>query len=198
MSFDDEEDKTIYNVVVNHEEQYSIWPKDRDIPLGWKAVGKSGLKGDCLDFIKVVWTDMRPLSLQKKMQEAEQRREAGDDDDEPSDEPHPAEEGGGLVARLSTGDHAVEASVRPEKTVQGFREAIDRNFVHIRFTETRGGTELGFELDTALSDLSQGDFQQEKGVIKVAGELSLDYERVRCVAEIDLSTLQGRGRLEKL
>jgi MbtH protein len=70
MDRDEQEDKTIYNVVVNHEEQYSIWPVDREIPLGWRAVGKSGLKQECLDYIKEVWTDMRPLSLRKKMEEA--------------------------------------------------------------------------------------------------------------------------------
>ncbi len=69
MSWDDKEDNTTYNVVMNHEEQYSIWPVDKEIPLGWKAVGKSGKKQECLDHIKEVWTDMRPLSLRKKMEE---------------------------------------------------------------------------------------------------------------------------------
>ena len=61
------EDQTNYQVVVNHEEQYSIWPDYRPIPSGWRAEGKTGLKGDCLAYIKEVWTDMRPLSLRKKM-----------------------------------------------------------------------------------------------------------------------------------
>jgi MbtH protein len=69
MYRDDEEDKTIYKVVVNHEEQYSIWPADRDNALGWHDVGKSGLKAECLAYIKEVWTDMRPLSLRKRMEE---------------------------------------------------------------------------------------------------------------------------------
>ncbi|RMG83589.1 MAG: MbtH family protein, partial [Chloroflexi bacterium] len=56
MSWDDKDDNTTYNVVVNHEEQYSIWPVDKEIPLGWKAVGKSGKKQECLDYIKEVWT----------------------------------------------------------------------------------------------------------------------------------------------
>jgi len=70
MAWEDREDKTIYNVVVNHEEQYSIWPVDREMPLGWKAAGKQGLKQECLDYIEKVWTDMRPLSLRKQMEEA--------------------------------------------------------------------------------------------------------------------------------
>ena len=69
MYQDDQEDKTIYKVVVNHEEQYSIWPADRENPLGWKDVGKSGIKEECLSYIKEVWTDMRPLSLRKKMEQ---------------------------------------------------------------------------------------------------------------------------------
>jgi len=65
---DDHEDTTVYNVVVNHEEQYSIWPTYRDLPLGWRAAGKTGSKAECLEYIKEVWTDMRPLSLRKKME----------------------------------------------------------------------------------------------------------------------------------
>jgi len=64
----DDTDSTIYRVVVNHEEQYSIWPDYKDIPLGWRDVGRSGPKDECLAYIKEVWTDMRPLSLRKKME----------------------------------------------------------------------------------------------------------------------------------
>ena len=70
MSQEETEDTTVYTVVVNHEEQYSIWPADRELPLGWTAVGKTGLKTECLDYIKEVWTDMRPLSLRKQMENA--------------------------------------------------------------------------------------------------------------------------------
>lgn len=67
MGWDDREDTTTYRVVVNHEEQYSIWPVDREIPVGWRDAGKSGPKAECLAYIKEVWTDMRPLSLRKQM-----------------------------------------------------------------------------------------------------------------------------------
>jgi len=66
---DSEEDMTIYKVLVNHEEQYSIWPVARENPLGWRDAGKSGLKSECLAYIEEVWTDMRPLSLRQKMEE---------------------------------------------------------------------------------------------------------------------------------
>ncbi|NES20411.1 MAG: MbtH family protein [Symploca sp. SIO3E6] len=65
MSASDLVSQTTYKVVVNEEEQYSIWPVKRDNPLGWTDVGKSGIKQECLDYIKEVWTDMRPLSLRK-------------------------------------------------------------------------------------------------------------------------------------
>ena len=71
---DDSEDTTIYKVVVNHEEQYSIWPADRENAPGWKDAGKSGPKAECLAHIKEVWTDMRPRSLREKMAEAEKGR----------------------------------------------------------------------------------------------------------------------------
>jgi MbtH protein len=61
------EDTTTYRVVVNHEEQYSIWPEDREIPLGWRDAGKTGSKAECLAHIREVWTDMRPLSLRRQM-----------------------------------------------------------------------------------------------------------------------------------
>jgi hypothetical protein len=68
----------------------------------------------------------------------------------------------------------------------------------VRFTDTRGGTELGFKVDTDLSDLSGGDFDSKSGIIKLCGTLTLDYENVRCVAELDLATLTGKGHLELL
>ena len=68
MAREDDEDKTIYDVVVNHEEQYSIWPADKELPKGWTAVGKTGLKGECLAYVGEVWKDMRPLSLRKRME----------------------------------------------------------------------------------------------------------------------------------
>lgn len=61
------DDPTVYKVVINFEEQYSIYPADRVNPLGWKDVGKTGTKEECMVYIKEVWTDMRPLSLRKQM-----------------------------------------------------------------------------------------------------------------------------------
>ncbi len=66
MNSDHNED-TKYKVVVNDEEQYSIWADDRANPAGWRDAPRSGSKSECLAYIKEVWTDMRPLSLRKKM-----------------------------------------------------------------------------------------------------------------------------------
>jgi MbtH protein len=76
MYADDEEDTTIYKAVINHEEQYSIWPADRQNPLGWNDAGKTGTKAEVLSYIDEVWTDMRPLSLRKQMEEAARAAEA--------------------------------------------------------------------------------------------------------------------------
>ena len=189
----DKEDTTIYKVVVNHEEQYSIWPEYKEIPLGWKDVGKSGLKADCLAYIKEVWTDMRPLSLRKKMEEMAKNPLP------PSPLPDPnSPREKSLVDRLCEGDHPVEAGLRPEKTVKLFKEAVDRNYVHIKFTKTRGGTELGVRLDREACDFSQADFDNGSGRVHVEGNLTLDYVKVKCIADIDLATLEGVGHLEKV
>jgi MbtH protein len=65
MEFNDAETTRTYTVVLNGEEQYSIWPTGRDIPSGWRPVLQIGTRKECLDFIKEVWTDMRPLSVRE-------------------------------------------------------------------------------------------------------------------------------------
>lgn len=75
MSHEIADDPTIYTVVVNDEEQYSIWPSDREPPLGWRAAGMTGTRADCLAHIEAVWTDMRPLSLRQAMNADGSRRD---------------------------------------------------------------------------------------------------------------------------
>ena len=65
--FEEFPDRIEYKVVINHEEQYSMWPAGRENPLGWRDVGRSGSKKACLAFIEEVWTDMRPLSVHREM-----------------------------------------------------------------------------------------------------------------------------------
>jgi MbtH protein len=64
---DEAEDTRVYRAVVNDEEQYSIWPAEEDLPLGWRDAGKSGTKDECLAYIEEVWTDMRPLSVRRAL-----------------------------------------------------------------------------------------------------------------------------------
>lgn len=191
MHREEQEDTTIYKVVVNHEEQYSIWPADRDNPGGWKDVGKSGLKAECLAYIEDVWTDMRPLSLRKQMEEAARTPRPA-----PQSPPASHNAQDDLVQRLATGSHPVEVSLRPEKSVTMFQQRIDRGYVHIKFTQTKGGTELGIRLDQDASDLSQAHFETATGTAHLVGGLTLNYVKVRCVADIDLTTLRGQGHLE--
>jgi MbtH protein len=61
------DDARTYTVLVNEEEQYSLWLADLAVPAGWRAAGKVGSKQECLDYVRAVWTDMRPLSLRKAM-----------------------------------------------------------------------------------------------------------------------------------
>jgi len=189
----DREDTTIYKVVMNHEEQYSIWPDYKDIPPGWKHAGKTGPKPECLSYIKQVWTDMRPLSLRQRMEELANNPvppATRSDPGEPSEK--------SLVDKLCEMDHPVEVSVKPSGDLKLFKEAIDRQYIHIRFPQTKGGTDLGFRLDQNASDFSAADFENRKGNAHVEGGLTLDYIKVRCVADIDLGTLKGSGRLVKI
>jgi MbtH protein len=70
---EDTTDERTYCVVLNHEEQYSIWLADRELPLGWRKEGKEGSRDECLAHIGTVWTDMRPLSLRRRMEQAASR-----------------------------------------------------------------------------------------------------------------------------
>jgi uncharacterized protein YbdZ (MbtH family) len=185
----DKEDTTIYKVVVNHEEQYSIWPEHKENPLGWRDIGKVGPKPDCLAYIKEVWTDMRPLSLRKKMEEMA-NSPIPPPPPEPDEPPHRS-----LVDRLCDGDHLLEPELRPERTAQILNDAIAANYVHLKFTETKGGTVLGMRLDREACDFSKADFESGTGTLHLEGGLMLDYVKVRCVADLDLEHLSGKGHL---
>ncbi|NOK63903.1 MAG: MbtH domain protein [Chloroflexi bacterium AL-W] len=98
-----------------------------------------------------------------------------------------------LVQRLSDGEHPVTAG-GPNPSVTQFKQSIDREYVHIKFTGTRGGTDLGVKLDKMASQLD-ADFEQGVGTVHIEGTLTLNYVPVRCVATIDLATLNGTGHL---
>lgn len=103
-----------------------------------------------------------------------------------------------LVQRLSEGEHHVEVSLRPSKTVAALKESIDRGYVHIKFTNTRGGTDLGVTLNQDASKLDEANFDQKTGKVHLVGDLTLNYVKVRCLADINLETLEGKGHLEPI
>ena len=192
MSDVDDKDNA-YEVVVNQEEQYSIWPVGREIPGGWKKVGRSGTRDECLESVKELWTDMRPLSLRRQMEAAARRPRSG----APTSAASKTDDAS-LVRRLCEGDHAIEVETRGAPSAQRLKERIDRGFVHIKFTETEGGTELGVRLDPATVDVGKADFASGVGEVRLEGSLVLDFVEVRCVAAIDLATFRGAGRLQRL
>lgn len=193
----DPEDTAIYKVVLNHEEQYSVWQADRENPPGWQDFGRTGTRADCLTYIEEVWKDMRPLSLRKRMEAAAATLSA---QDEGVGEGASGElEGDDLVERLSRGEHTVEINLHPEKDMQAFKESLEGGYVHIRFTGTRGGTELGLKLDpNSSSSLDRNDSEDADGTFHLEGDLTVNYRKVRCIADIELKTFEGRGRLEPM
>ena len=190
--FDDENGEFI--VLVNDEGQYSLWPTFRDVPDGWSAVGPRGARALCLEYIESNWRDMRPRSLVEQMEADAARLSAEPPQSQADADPGPPPPH--LVDRLAT-PSPITVSVRPAATATGLQQCIDRGYVHIRFTETRGGTELGMAVDRDQSDLSNGDFSVGKGTIKIVGNLTLDFIPAVCIAEVDLSTLTGMGHLTR-
>jgi hypothetical protein len=103
-----------------------------------------------------------------------------------------------LVQKLADGDHKVVITAVRDDALGELKAAIERGYVHVKFTETRGGTELGFRLDEEHSKLDGGDLDKGQGEIRLAGNLNLDGVDVRCVADVDLAKLEGKGHLEIL
>ena len=99
-----------------------------------------------------------------------------------------------LTERLTVEQSVVMGGADP--TVEELRDRTgEMGYVLVKFTETRGGTELGFPLDRAATDLSQANFDDGTGTVHVEGRLVLNDDPVRCIADIDLATLGGAGRL---
>lgn len=102
-----------------------------------------------------------------------------------------------LVQRL-TQEQPIVAKLRPAATLDQLKAAVDRGYVLLEFTETRGGTELGIRLNQNMSDLSAANFETGTGTIRIVGDLVLDYKPVRFHGFIDLGSMRGTGRLEIL
>lgn len=100
-----------------------------------------------------------------------------------------------LVHRLQS-PQRVEVTIRPERTGTRLKECVDRGYVHVKFVETKGGTELGVRIDPEASDFTQADFDRGTGSVQIVGSLKLNYVPVRCHARIELATFEGTGYLE--
>ena len=103
-----------------------------------------------------------------------------------------------LVQKLTVKNNSVEANLLPEKTVAALKECIDRGYVYIKFTNTKGGTQLGVRLERGASNLSQAGFERQTGKVHLVGDLTLNYMKVRWIADINLETLEATGYLEPL
>lgn len=99
-----------------------------------------------------------------------------------------------LTERLTVDQPIIMGGANP--TVEELRERTgEMGYVLVKFTQTRGGTELGFPLDRDKTDLSGANFDEGTGSVHVEGNLILNDDPVRCIANIDLATLKGTGRL---
>lgn len=187
---EDADDATVYKVVVNHEDQYSIWPERMQNPSGWTSVGFVGPKADCVSHIESVWTDMRPRSLREAMENASAAVSLA-----PETRPAAVDEET-LASRLSCGPQPVELALRRARTLDELIRQINAGCVYVRFTGTRGGTELPVALEPAAAERLGAQIANGEATLQIAGGLTLDYIPVRCVAEIDRTTFQGTGGLE--
>ncbi|MGH2509924.1 MAG: MbtH domain protein [Ktedonobacteraceae bacterium] len=100
-----------------------------------------------------------------------------------------------LVQRLSEGEHAVTVG-GSKPSLEDLKWRIeDIGYAFIKFTGTQGGTDLGVRIDKDATRLNDADFAQGTGNIHIEGTLTLNYVKVRCIADIDLATLNGKGHL---
>ncbi len=192
--FMENSEELAYTVVVNVEEQYSIWPSFKKVPEGWSEVGFTGKKQDCLSHIKEIWKDMRPLSLRKKMEEQknswnERRKQAI------STQPTICPEASSTVEFLTKGVQSISAKLAGHG-VASFHNSLVREYIHLTFTGTRGQTCIGIKIDPQKTEFKNVDFEKGVGLVKVEGNFILDFVKLKCCAEIDLQDLSGTAQLE--
>ena len=100
-----------------------------------------------------------------------------------------------LVKRLSEGKHEVVIGHRNE-SYEEIKERIEDGYIHIKFTQTRGGTELGINVDLNSTNVKDLDFTKGEGLLHIEGTTNLNYNAVRLIADIDLASRKGEGYLE--
>jgi uncharacterized protein YbdZ (MbtH family) len=185
------EDTLLYDVVINQEEEYSIWRVGKRMPAGWLAVGIRGYKQDCLAAIEHIWQDMRPLSLRRFMAEMPLQLS-----DLPMPQPCDRTDGQtGLVERLSQGEHPVRLVLNGEHPREMFRNCLDLGYVRVCFTQTRGQTIFSLILDDTQTR-TQMTPGSDRAYAHLVGHINLDGKACLCVLDIDLVSFTGQGRLQ--
>jgi uncharacterized protein YbdZ (MbtH family) len=190
----DSEYSTAYKVVANDEEQYSIWPTDRRTPSGWHDVGAVGTREFCLAFVEGIRTDMLCCSRQCGIKEttwslAELAIVAEMSNDSLTVDHQE------LLNRFSNPGQSVEVILRAGNTAHSLMASIGDGFMKMKFTDSRGEAELGVILDRDAVEVHAADFENQKGLVHLEGGLILNCQRVRCIANINLETMTGRGCL---
>lgn len=182
-----EEPNLVYQVVVNEEEQYSIWPSYKKRPKGWTDVGPAGTKAECLDWIEKTWVDLRPRSLREVMRLDSLRSAPAIRADLPIS---PRTESLiPLPDRLCR--HEQHIRVARCSDAADFKAQLDRGYVLLEFLQTAGGTELGCPVSSSRSVDVEARFDTGIGKIEVVAQVRVDYELLRILAVVDLSTLEG-------
>jgi len=192
-----------YKVVVNEEQQYSIWPTWKPDPPGWTDEGTKGPKQKCLDHIEKIWTDMRPLSLRKWM-EANSMPLTSENvkitlptvTDTSKDHFHAAKPPNELVRKLMNEQpvQIIRYLEEGKPSIEKLRRAVETGYILVKFTETKGGTELGCNVK---NDNPKCSIQwKENSQLTFSGRLKLDFTPILVHATIDCTTFQGTGRVE--
>lgn len=172
-----------YNVVVNSEEQYSIWPEKKSLPAGWNFVGFKGSKENCLDHIQVIWTDMRPLSLRKSLEKigSEKLKTV------------PTAKKGNLVEALCQDQHIVlfDSDILSFKDLE---ERLGEKFLYLYFPNTKGGTSIGMGVDHYSFEKSGKNTNQ----VHILGHFSLDYTNIRCSISVEMGSMKALASMKKI
>jgi hypothetical protein len=100
-----------------------------------------------------------------------------------------------LVKKLSEGKHEVVIGHRDE-SYEEIKQRIEDGYIHIKFTQTKGGTELGINVNLDKTNVGDVDFSKGEGSLHIEGTTNLNYNEVRCISDINIKTRKGKGYLE--
>lgn len=176
--------KDQYSVVVNDEMQYSIWPEMKPLPGGWKKEGFQGAKESCLEHINKVWTDMRPLSLRKKLEDMALNPSSYLKETKiPQDD---------LVDRLCQKQQPVKLDPQV-RDIADILKCIDQSFIYIEFSQIEGGTIVGVQIKNFSKKVDESG--KEKAFID--GYLNLNFTDLELKLEVDLLNMNANVKLWK-